>query len=307
MAGETERARTAAIRRSESHQRGAPRAGRAPLLFRRSWVPQTAAAQLVLVHGYAEHSARYEEFAAWLAARGIAVHGYDQRGHGRSEGVRCHVDRFDDFLDDLDLVLESARQAEPELPTAILGHSMGGLVVAAFLADRRPPVAAGVLSAPVLMVGSGMSRARAAGARLIRRLAPRLALGAGLDANGLSRDPEVVRRYLADPLVYRTMTPSLAVELLDAAPRTLARAVEVQVPVLLLHGTEDPLVMAEGSKTFHGGLRVPGSALRCYPGLRHEILNEPERSRVYADIHDWLFGVLRCAEPEGARAAGAGA
>lgn len=307
MAGETERARSAPIRRSESHQRGAARAGRAPLLFRRAWLPQAPSAQLVLVHGYAEHCGRYEEFASWLAARGIAVHGYDHRGHGRSEGVRCHVDRFDDFLDDLDAVLESVRSEEPQLPTAILGHSMGGLVVAAFLADRRPPVAAGVLSAPVLMVGTGMSRARAAGARLIRRLAPRLALGAGLDANGLSRDPEVVRRYLADPLVYRTMTPSLAVELLDAAPRTLARAMEVQVPVLVLHGAEDPLVLAEGSKAFHGGLRVPGSALRCYPGLRHEILNEPERASIYADVHEWLQGVLRGAEPAGARAAGASA
>jgi alpha-beta hydrolase superfamily lysophospholipase len=281
------------IRRTESHLRGGEGRGRSPLLFRRAWLPPDPWAALLVVHGYAEHSGRYEDLGAWFAARGLAVHAYDHRGHGRSEGTRCHVDRFDELLDDADRMLERVRGEHPELPIALLGHSMGGLVVAAFLADRRPPVAAAVTSGAALAVGPGVSRARVAAARLVRRLAPRLALGSGLDPAGLSRDPEVVRRYVEDPLVYRTMTSSLAVELLAAIPRVAARAVEVQVPVLLLHGSEDPLCPIEGSRAFHGGVRVPGSAFRAYPGLRHEIFNEPEREQVFADLLAWLRPAVR--------------
>jgi alpha-beta hydrolase superfamily lysophospholipase len=281
-------AATPPIRRTESHLRGSAGRRPAPLLFRRAWLPPEPWAAALVVHGYAEHSGRYEELGAWLAARGLAVHGYDHRGHGRSEGTRCHVDRFEELLDDADRVLARVREEHPGLPLALIGHSMGGLVVAAYLADRRPAVAAAVTSGAALAVGPGVSRARMAAARLLRRLAPRMAFGSGLDPAGLSRDPDVVRRYVEDPLVYRTMTTSLAVELLASIPRVAGRAVEVQVPVLMLHGSEDPLCPIEGSRAFHGGVRVPGSAFRAYPGLRHEIFNEPEREQVFADLLEWL-------------------
>jgi len=289
-----------AIRRTETHLRGAEGGRGAPLLFRRGWAPERPWGALLVVHGYAEHSGRYEELGSWFAARGLAVEAYDQRGHGRSEGLPCHVDRFGEFLDDLDRVLERVREEHAALPVVLVGHSMGGLVVSAFLADRRPTVAAAVTSGAALAVGPGVSRGRVAAARLMRRLAPRLALGSGLDPGGLSKDPEVVRRYLEDPLVYRTMTTSLAAELLGAIPAVAARAVEVQVPMLLLHGSDDPLCPIEGSRAFHGGVRVPGSAFRAYPGLRHEIFNEPERGAVFEDLLEWLRATLRPEPGQGA-------
>jgi alpha-beta hydrolase superfamily lysophospholipase len=288
-----------AIRRTEMHLRGAEGPRGAPLLLRRGWRPEEAWGVLLLVHGYAEHSGRYEDLGSWFAGRGLAVEAYDQRGHGRSEGARCHVDRFGEFLDDLDRVLERVREEHPELPIVLLGHSMGGLVVSAFLADRRPTVAAAVTSGAALSVGPGVSRGRVMAARVLRRLAPRLALGSGLDPAGLSRDAEVVQRYLDDPLVYRTMTTSLAAELLGAIPEVAKRAVEVQVPLLMLHGSEDPLCPIEGSRAFHGGVRVPGSAFRAYPGLLHEIFNEPEREQVFEDLLAWVRATLR---PEALRA-----
>jgi acylglycerol lipase len=280
------------VRRVETNLRGAERRGRAPLLFRRAWLPESPWAVVLLVHGYAEHSGRYEELAAWLAERGIAVHAYDQRGHGRSDGVRCHVDAFDDYLDDLDRVLAVVRDAHRDLPCALVGHSMGGLVTCAYLADRRPPIQAAVTSGALLMLGPGVSRARITAARLLRSVLPRFALGSGLDLDGLSRDPEVVKRYALDPLIVRTMTASLGAEILTTVPRVAARAVEVQVPMLVLHGEADPLCPCEGSRAFHGGLRVPGSAFKSYPGLRHEIFNEPERETVYRDLYAWLQTTL---------------
>jgi alpha-beta hydrolase superfamily lysophospholipase len=242
---------------------------------------------LLLVHGYAEHSGRYEEMAAWFAARSAAVHAYDHRGHGRSDGPRCHVGRFDEFLDDLTEVLASVRAQHPGLPVTLVGHSMGGLITLAFLAERQPAVAGAVTSGAALSLGA-VSPLRVALARALRRVLPRLALGSGLDPEGLSRDPEVVRRYLDDPLVHRVMTASLGAEMLAAAPRTAARAGQVAVPLLMLHGADDPLCLAEGSRSFHAGVDTAGSALRVYPELRHEIFNEPEREAVWQDVQTWL-------------------
>jgi alpha-beta hydrolase superfamily lysophospholipase len=123
---------------------------------------------------------------------------------------------------------------------------------------------------------------------MFRRLLPRLSIGSGLDPEGLSRNPEVVRAYLEDPLVTRRMTISLAAELLDAVTATSPRAEDVAVPLLMLHGEEDPLCPAEGSRSFFAGVVTAGSKLRIYPKLRHEIFNEPERETVYRDILEWL-------------------
>ena len=256
-------------------------------LFRRAWLPERPTRALLLVHGYAEHSGRYEEMGAWFAARGAAVHAYDHRGHGRSGGPRCHVARFEEFLDDLAAVLASVRAQHPDLPLTLVGHSMGALITLAFLAERQPPIASAVTSGAALSLGA-ISPVRVALARALRRVLPRLSLGSGLDPQGLSRDPEVVRRYLEDPLVHRTMTASLGAELLAAASRTAARAGQVGVPLLMLHGAADPLCAAEGTRSFHAGLGSAGRALRIYPELRHEIFNEPERETVWQDVLTWL-------------------
>jgi alpha-beta hydrolase superfamily lysophospholipase len=251
------------------------------------WLPERPGRVLLLVHGYAEHSGRYEEMGAWFAARGTAVHAYDHRGHGRSGGPRCHVARFGDFLDDLEALLASVRAQHAELPVTLAGHSMGALITLACLAERQPAVASAVTSGAALSLGA-VSPVRMALARGLRRVLPRLALGSGLDPAGLSRDPEVVRRYLEDPLIHRTMTASLGAELLAAAPRTAARASRIGVPLLMLHGAADPLCAAQGSRSFHAGLAPARGALRIYPELRHEIWNEPERETIWQDVLTWL-------------------
>lgn len=274
----------APLRRTESHFRGYDGIG----LFRRAWLPAQPRRVLLVVHGYAEHSGRYEGFGAWFASQGFAVHAYDQRGHGRSQGRRCHVQEFAEYLNDLDGFLEIVRAEHPQLPITLVGHSMGGLIATAYLVDRRPTIESAVTSGAGLALGQGVSRLRIAVARVLRRLMPRFSLGSGLDPSGLSRDPLVVQAYVDDPLVFRTMTTSLAAELLSAIPRTVARAAEVSVPLLMLHGEEDPLCPVQGSRDFVEAVTVAGSGLRVYPKLRHEIFNEPEREQVYQDMLDWI-------------------
>jgi alpha-beta hydrolase superfamily lysophospholipase len=243
---------------------------------------------LLLVHGYGEHSGRYEHVGAWFAARGCAVHAFDHQGHGRSTGARCHVRRFGDFPDDLGIVQTWVAAEHPGLPLFLVGHSMGGLIVAAHARERRPDVAGAVLSGPALALGEDLPRGRLLAARLLRRLAPRLSIPAGLDPDGLSRDPSVVRAYVEDPLVHDRMTLSLATELTAAVERTAAGARDVGIPMLLLHGAADPLCPAEASRAFHAALPPGDSALHIYPELRHEIFNEPERESIFEDLIGWL-------------------
>ncbi len=272
------------IRRTERAFEGAD--GR--VLLGRSWLCPEPQRALAVVHGLAEHSGRYERFGAWFARRGCAVHAYDQRGHGRSDGRRCHVDRFDELLDDLDVFLGTVREQHRRLPVALVGHSMGGLVVAAYVRERHPEASCAVTSGAALALGKGVPPLRLAAARGLRRLAPRFTLATGVDPDALSRDPEVVRRYVEDPLVHRRLTTSLAWELLEAVRRTAGGGAEVKLPMLLLHGAEDRLCSPAGSRAFYASLNVPGSDLRVYPELRHEIFNEPEQEEVFRDLLDWV-------------------
>ncbi len=258
-------------------------------LFTRSLRPEAPKRAVLLVHGFAEHSGRYEALMSDFAARGFAAHAFDHRGHGRSEGVRCHVDRFERYLDDVETALaELADASTPGPKPLILGHSMGGLIVLALLAQRRPRLAGAVVSAPALAALAGLPRPLRPLLHLAARVAPRLALPSGLDPNALCRDPEVVRRYLEDPLIRLRITLGLAAALQRGAASAAALAGKIGVPLLLLHGEADSICPVAASRAFFAGVSAPGSALRTWPGLRHETLNEPEREQVLAAIFDWI-------------------
>jgi alpha-beta hydrolase superfamily lysophospholipase len=273
------------IRRTESSFPGA----RGISLFRRSWIPEAPSRLMVVVHGFAEHSGRYEDFGAWFAERGCAVHAFDLRGHGRSEGKRNHVHRFEDFLDDTGRLLALVCEEHPGLPRYVVGHSMGGLIATAFVRERAPEIDALVTSGAAL--APSVPRSKVIASRVLKRIVPRLYLDAGLPAEGLSRDPEVVEKYLADPLVNTKISVGLGSEMLEAVARTAGGGAAVKVPMLLLHGAADPLCAASGSDSFFqslsGDVRA-ASGLQIYPGLLHEIFNEPERLDVFADVLRFL-------------------
>ena len=152
------------------------------------------------MHGIAEHSGRYETVGAWLAAQGAAVYSYDQRGHGKTAGPRAHVDSFNELVDDLEAFIQRVQQAHPDLPTTLIGVSMGGLVITTLLETRNVPVVSAVLVGAALQVGPGFSGMRIAMGKLLRRIFPRLMIALGNDTNDISSDPEDVRRFDQDPL-----------------------------------------------------------------------------------------------------------
>ena len=255
-------------------------------LRRRRWVDGSCDRVLVIVHGLAEHSARYDHVARYFSARGFAVHSFDQRGHGHSGGPRMYTPSLDVLLDDIEGLLGLVRSEHPDLPIVLLGHSMGGLEVASLLVSRRPQLQAAVLSGPALRIDGGALRL--ALGRALSWVAPRMQVPSGIAPESISRDPQVVADYVADPLIPSTLSVGLGAVLVDGARALEGRGGDVQVPLLTVHGEADTLCSIDGSRAFHADVKTPGSELRTYPELRHEVFNEPERATVLADVAEWL-------------------
>jgi alpha-beta hydrolase superfamily lysophospholipase len=244
---------------------------------RRRWTAADAHTVVVIVHGLGEHSGRYEHVARQLVEAGITTVGYDHRGFGESAGVRGHVDRFSQFLDDLEDQLAEVRALG--LPTVVLGHSLGGLVAASYAVSGRPRPDRLVLSAPLLDVdASALVRSVTA---LVSRLAPTSAVTPPFGIDELATDPRVGAHYAADPLVVRRMTARLAAEVVAEVARVRARHDRLAIPTLVLHGADDTMVKPAASEAFGS---LPTVERRIFPGLRHEILNEPAGPAIVDEI-----------------------
>lgn len=264
-------------------------------LFRRSWLASESRRAIAIVHGFGEHSGRYDHVATFLAARGADVHAFDLRGHGRSSGRRGHVDSFADYLDDVERFLEVVRAASEGMPLTLLGHSMGGLITTSLAVEREPEISSLVTSGAALAVSPELSGAKITLARILRHIAPRFAMDAGLDPNAICTDSEVVRRYVEDPLVHGTSTLAHAAAMFDQIDRVAGAGARVSIPVLMLHGTLDRLCPPQGTQRFFeslpgaaGEAAAPAAALQMYERSSHEILNDVEQAAVLADIQSWI-------------------
>ena len=242
---------------------------------------------VILVHGLGEHAGRYDYVARHLNAWGFAVRGYDQYGHGESGGVRGGLPTDTHLLDDLADMVDSTRaRMRKDTPLILLGHSMGGVVAAHFVALGIRPVDALVLSSPAL--DPGLSRWQKVLLRVLSRLAPGLRVGNGLKSQYLSHDPEVVAAYRADPLVHDRISARLIRFIADSGEQVIAAAPLWKVPTLLMYAGNDRLVNPAGSRRF--AATVPRAKIKviCFEAMYHEILNEQDAAPVYAALQTWL-------------------
>lgn len=259
----------------------------------REWPCADARGTVLVVHGLGEHIGRYEHVAAQLMRCGRNVVGYDQRGHGLSEGARGRLKRSDDLLHDLALVIDAVRARLPG-PLVLLGHSLGGLVAARMVSGGLESplpawfrkVDALVMSSPAL--DAGLGGAQRALLAVLGPLAPDLAVSNGLHPEWLSRDPAVVRAYLEDPLVHDRATPKLVRFIVSSGETVRSRAAQWQVPSLLLHAGGDRCVAPSGSSGFAAGAPQKVVTSHMFPALFHEIFNEPEQAEVFAVLAAWL-------------------
>ncbi len=253
------------------------------------WLPQSEPRGIVLlVHGYAEHLGRYDHVAATLTAAGFGVYALDHWGHGKSDGTAGFVPAFSAYTDGVEVLLREVEEAQPGVPLFLIGHSMGGLIAALHLITHQAHYAGAILSGPAIMAAQEPSRFMIWISRQLSRLAPRMGV-LQLDPGGVSRDPAVVAAYLADPLVYSgKMGARLAKEMFEGMAAARAGAGAITLPVLLLHGQEDRLTAPQGSEYLHAHVASLDNTLRLYPGLYHEIFNEPEQREVLGDVTSWL-------------------
>lgn len=254
-------------------------------LLIRHWEVAEPRAVMLIVHGVSEHVGRWEHVADYFTARGYDVFAYDHRGHGGSGGDRIHVDRFTDYVDDLGLMIE--RVSRPDLPLVVYGHSMGGLIAAAYAESDRPQPDLFVLSAPAL--ASDTPKPMRILAKVAGRALPGLRPPTQWNGEQLSRDPAVGEAYMADPLVDLRATARWGAEILETMDAVTAGVESIRVPALVIHGGDDTLIPPAASAPLAA---VSTVERRVFPGLRHEMHNEPEAKEVLDFVAGWLDGQL---------------
>ena len=264
---------------------------------------------VLIVHGLGEHAGRYEGVAQLLMQSGFAVRGYDQRGHGRSDGQRGALSDQNVLFEDLAEMVDEARlhgtpfpttageleaehAAPKNLPLILLGHSLGGLVAARFVALNLRPVEGLVLSSPALDAGFSIFQKILLAASL--KFMPSITVNNGLNPQHLSRDTEVVKAYLEDRMVHNKISPRLGHFIATAGPATIAAAANWRTPTLLMYAGADKLVNPEGSRRFaalaaQSRTVKPGVVTaKCFDGYYHELFNEPEPAPVFELLKTWL-------------------
>ena len=246
------------------------------LYFHATFADGTPRVVVPVIHGYADHGARYAHVMDAWAERGITSIAIDVRGHGRAAGVRGYCDRFDQYLDDAAELVHLVDERAPGLPRVLFGHSFGGLI-AASLAIADPSSWRGlVLSAPYFGLALEVPAAKVFAGRIVSRLIPKLGLPSGLKGADLTHDTRIAAAYDADPLVFKNATARWFTESQAAQARALERAPSLRLPLLVAMGTEDRVAKLESARAFFDAAGSPDKTWTPRAGAFHEILNEPD-------------------------------
>jgi acylglycerol lipase len=253
----------------------------------RAWPHAGAGITFAVVHGLGEHAGRYERFAKGMAKHGMGTFAVDLRGHGKSPGQRGHVDSWSQWTDDVSVFVkhvESVASGE----VVPLGHSFGGAtMLSTVLAGKMPRSRRFVVSSAALKVKVEVPAWKIKLGTATSKLIPRLALDNEVDPKLLSRLPEVVEAYRADPLVHSKISSRLYTEWLAATKHILDHAGEIKIPFLILAGTDDGLIDPAGSRELHE--KAPSmSELRLLEGRYHEPFNDRDNEEVFTLITNWL-------------------
>lgn len=256
------------------------------------WPELAIKGTVIIVHGLGEHALRYSHVAQFLNTCGYHVRAYDQYGHGESGGSRGGIPTEMRLVDDLaDVVDNTRRMMRPGQLLLLLGHSMGGVVVASFVRQQMRPVDGVMLSSPAL--DPGLSSVQKLLLAVLGRIAPDLRVNNGLKLEQLCRDPAVVKAYREDGFVHRKVSGQMVRFIAQEGERCIAAAPKWMTPTLLLYAGADALVSPAGSRAFAASAPSKWVQSRCFEEMYHEILNDPEKKRVFESMQDWLERLAR--------------
>lgn len=257
-------------------------------LYYQSWHPQALArAVLVIVPGHGGHSDIFTRMVEYLIERNYLVYSFDLRGNGRSPGQRGYINSWAEFRADLKAFLDLVTAKQPNLPLFVIGQSMGGTIALDYILREPNQLQGLILMSPAL--GSiGVSPWKLWIGKMLSRILPHFALDTGIDLSTGSRDPEVVAAYAQDPLCHSQGTARLVTELFKTMDWINAHASEIKVPLLILHGGADRVILPESSRIFFERLFLADRERREYPDSYHELYNDLNYQEVLADIEDWI-------------------
>ncbi|MGH3266587.1 MAG: lysophospholipase [Trebonia sp.] len=257
------------------------------------WTPDTPPrAVVVLSHGLGEYARRYDHVAQRFGEAGLVTYALDHRGHGRSGGKRMLVRDIAEYTADFDTLVGIATREHHGLKCIVLGHSMGGGIVFAYGVERPDNYDLMVLSAPAVAAQDMVPAVVAFAAKALGALIPGVP-AQELDVDAISRDPAVVAAYREDPLVYHGKVPfGVGRAMLQVGETMPQRAPALTAPLLVVHGSDDRLISVEGSRRLVGSVGSSDVELKVYPGLYHEVFNEPEQDQVLGDVVSWITARL---------------
>lgn len=263
--------------------------GRGITIATYSSLPRSEArAGVLLVHGYAEHTGRYKHVIRELNEMGLAVFALDHQGHGNSGGVRCYIKEFDYYVDDLSDYFKDIRKETGLKSWFILGHSMGGAIALKLVLRDQDEFRGMILTGPMLELVTRVPKAVQEMAKYVAAVASTVPV-VKLETEAISRDPDVVRNYINDPLVYSgRVRAGMAVHFSNINKNISSRFGQLTLPFWAGHGTLDRITSPEGSKTLYRLASSTDKTLKLYDGLFHEIMNEPEKDMVLGEICIWI-------------------
>ncbi len=257
-------------------------------LYYQSWQPDTLPrATLAIVHGLGSHSGCLRRAAVQLVAAGYSVYAFDLRGHGRSQGQRAYLNTWAEYREDLRTFLAVLQTHQVEPPIFLWGHSLGGTIVLDF-ALRHPASIRGLIVTAPALGKVQVPRIKMLIGQVLSRIWPRFSLTAGLDQSGSSRDAAVLADYAQDPLRHQCGTARLATEFMATANWVQTHARELQVPLLIMHGTADRITDPDGSAAFFAAVTCADKAYRSYPDSYHDLYADLNAAEVLADVKQWL-------------------
>ena len=273
------------------HQEGFINGQKGLSIYWQAWLPSSekTVASVVIAHGLGEHGGRYQRVAEHLVEHGCATYAIDHRGHGKSEGPRALVDRFDNAVADLDQLIDQVRTARSDVPLFLLGHSMGGALALDYAIAHQDKLDGLLLSGPAVVL-DGAPAVLLILSKILSVVAPSLGVFS-VDPSLVSRDSAEVAAYVSDPLNFHgkatARTMGEIVRFVEGLP---ARLPQVTLPVLLMHGKEDKLAGSGGSELVYRSIRSQDKTIKLYEGLYHEIFNElpADRARVFAELSGWI-------------------
>lgn len=250
-------------------------------------VEEDAKAVICLVHGLGEHLHRYEHFAAYYNERGYVVMSFDNVGHGRSGGKRGHASSYQIHMDNINELIQEADKRYPLLPKFLYGHSMGGNFVLNYGLKNNPSIAGLITSGAFITLDKMPSAFLMGAVKVIRHILPALLQPNDLNPEHVSSDPEEVKKYINDPLVHDKISTNAAVELFAAAEWLENYSGHNDLPILLMHATDDYLTSPNGSKLLASNLDGDVTH-KEWEGMYHEIHNEPDQEQVFDYTIDWI-------------------